>query len=330
MRARIRALSLCVAASVTFGGLTSSPAQAEDFITIGTGSVSGLYFPLGTAMCRLVNKDRRRHGIRCTADETSGSLDNLQALRDGRLDFAIVQSDWQARAYEGTPQLSNGVPFTDLRALVSLHSEVFTVVARADADIASFSDLRGKRVNIGNPGSGQRATMEVLMAALRWGTDSFSEVHELPAEAQSAALCAGAFDAMVFAVGHPSASVEEATTACDSVLVPLDDLQIRATVVDSDVYEFAEIPGNLYRGNPDPVKSFGFAATLVTTRQQSLRVVNSLVRSIISNLDSLKRAHPAFASLDAAEMVGSYQTAPLHRAARAYFRSEGLLERASP
>ena len=330
MRALRKTVSRWVLGTLMCISLMSTRVTAEDFITIGTGAVSGLYYPMGTAICRLLNKDRRRHGIRCRAEPSGGSLANLQALREGRLDFAIVQSDWQAQAYHGSPLLSEGVPFSDLRALVSLHSEIFTVVARADAGIASFADLRGKRVNIGNKGSGQRATMEVLMTALEWDLDSFAQVSDLPAENQSAALCAGEFDAMIYVVGHPSASVEDATTACDSVLVPVDDPRLRAIIAASDVYGFSEIPANLYRGNREPVKSFGFAATLVTTRQQGLRVVNALVRTIITDLAALRRAHPGFASLDQQRMVEDFNTAPLHRAARAYFRFEGLLERSSP
>jgi len=325
-----RTFGMLVATWLAGMTLTPERAHAEDFITIGTGSVSGLYYPMGTAICRLLNKDRRRHGIRCTAEATGGSVANIQALRAGKLDFAIIQSDWQAQAYTGTPYLADGVPFSDLRALFSLHGEVFTVVARADADIHSFSDLRGKRVNIGNPGSGQRATMAGLMSALGWSGDSFAEVHELSAEEQSAALCAGTFDAMVFTVGHPAASVEAATTACDSILVPVNEPRIRAVVANNGYYDFAQIPANLYRGNPEVVHSFGFAATMVTTRQQKLKLVHELVRSVFTNLNSLRRAHPAFGRLDAPTMVEDYQTAPLHRAARAYYRFDGLLERSSP
>lgn len=324
-------LSLCTVVTALAMTMSSTTiARAEDFITIGTGSTAGLYFPMGTAICRLLNKERRRHGIRCTAEPSEGSVGNLQALREGKIDFAIVQSDWQARATQGTPELARGVPFSDLRAVFSLYPEVFTVVARADADISSFSDLRGKRVNIGNPGSGQRATMEVLMRALGWSMDSFSEVHELPASEQSSALCEGDFDAMIFTVGHPAASVEEATTACDSVIVPVNEDDIRAVLATSDVYSETTIPGNLYRGNTEDVTSFGFAATLVTTKQQRLKVVHEFVRSVFTNLESLRLAHPAFATLKPLQMVEDFQTAPLHRAARAYYRFDGLLERASP
>lgn len=322
-----KATALLAAMVIATAGSTPQHAHAEDYITIGTGSVSGLYYPLGTAICRQLNKDRPRHGIRCTAEVSNGSVANLQALRDGRVDFAIVQSDWQALAYEGTPSLWRGLPFSDMRAVFSMHEEIFTVVARADAGISTFSDLRGMRVNIGNPGSGQRATMLALMNSLGWTFDSFSEVYELSAAQQSAGLCAGEFDAMVFAVGHPSASVEEATTACDSVLIPLDEPEIRAVIAGNKFFNFTQIPANLYRGNPLPVKSFGFAATLVTTRQKRLKVVHELVRSVFSELDMLRRAHPAFYQLKAPAMVGEYQAAPHHRAARAYYRAEELLPR---
>lgn len=322
-----RAITGLAATILMCATLSSPQAQAEDFITIGTGSVSGLYYPVGNAICRLLNKDRHRHGIRCTAETSEGSLGNLRDLREGRIDFALVQSDWQAKAFEGTAALSQGEPFSDMRAVLSLHEEIFTVVARADSEIATFSDLRGMRVNIGNEGSGQRATMLALMGALGWSMESFSEVHHLSASEQSAALCAGTFDAMVFAVGHPAATVEEATTACDSVLVSLDEPSIRAVIADTGYFEFTEIPANLYRGNPHPVQSFGFTATLVTTRHQRLKVVHELVRAVFSDLDVLRGAHPAFSRLEAGPMVQNGQTAPIHRAARAYYRASDLLER---
>ncbi|NIZ15549.1 TAXI family TRAP transporter solute-binding subunit [Phaeobacter sp. HF9A] len=305
-------------------------ARAEDYITIATGSTSGLYYPMGTTMCRLINKGRYRHGVRCRAEPSQGSLANLQALRGGRVDFAILQSDWQAQATDGVAGLADGTPFSDLRSVLSLHAEVFTVVARKDSGIETFSDLRGHRVNIGNPGSGQRATMEVLMQDLGWSRDSFSEVHDLPAEAQSAALCAGEIDAMVFVVGPPPASIEEATTACDSILVSVNEPRIRAFISADRHFDFAQIPARLYRGNPDPVRSFGVAATLVTTRQAKPKVVEAVVKAVFTNLNELRQAHPAFRALTPEVMAQDYQTAPQHRAARAYYRSESLFEPESP
>lgn len=329
MAKRIPAFSRIAAGLFCLVGLLASPARSEDFITIGTGSVSGLYYPMGTAICRLLNQDRRRHGIRCSAEASEGSLANLEALAEGRVDFAIVQSDWQARAFRGNALVRDGAAFTDLRAVFSLYGEVFTVIARSDAGIRSFSDLQGKRINIGPKGSGQNATMQEVMAALGWGRDRFAEIHELAPDSQSEALCRGEIDAMIFVAGHPSATVEAATTACDSVLVEINEPAILRLVANSGQYELTEIPGGLYRGNERAIPSFGVSATLVTTEAQRAKIVHEVVRAVFSELDDLRKAHPAFAVLSKESMVKDYQTAPLHPAARSFYRFSDLLEPSS-
>ncbi|MEJ2426545.1 MAG: TAXI family TRAP transporter solute-binding subunit, partial [Candidatus Thiodiazotropha sp.] len=153
----------------------------ERFINIGTGGLTGVYYPAGGAICRLLNKGRQDHGIRCSVESTGGSIFNLNSIASGELDFGIAQSDWQYHAYHGTSKFSERGPDKDLRAVFSIHSEPFTVMARDDSGIKSFSDLQGKRVNIGNPGSGQRGTMEVLMQKLHWTRDSFKLASELKA-----------------------------------------------------------------------------------------------------------------------------------------------------
>ena len=140
-----------------------SASAEETFVTIGTGGVTGVYYPTGGAICRLVNKSREEHGIRCSVESTGGSIYNINTIRAGELDLGIAQSDWQYHAYKGTSKFKESGPFKELRAVFSVHPEPFTVVARKDANIKTFDDLKGKRVNIGNPGSGQRGTMEVLI-----------------------------------------------------------------------------------------------------------------------------------------------------------------------
>ena len=151
----------------------SNPVRADKFITIGTGGVTGVYYPTGGAICRLVNRGRRDHGIRCSVESTGGSIYNLNALRKGEMDLAVAQSDWQYHAFKGTEYFSEQGPMDDLRSVFSIHNEAFTVVARADAGINTIDDIVGKRVNIGNTGSGMRATMNVIMEAKGWDKTSF-------------------------------------------------------------------------------------------------------------------------------------------------------------
>jgi len=304
----------------------STTASANNFITIGTGGVTGVYYPTGGSICRLVNKGRKQHGVRCSVESTAGSVYNINTIRAGDLDMGVAQSDWQHHAYNGTSKFKDAGAFKELRAVFSVHAEPFTVVARADAGIKNLEDLKGKRVNIGNPGSGQRGTMEVLMKAMGWDKSTFSLASELKSAEQSKALCDNKIDAMVFTVGHPSGSIKEATTTCDSVLVNITGPVVDKLVADHDYYRKAVIPGNMYRGNPDDTNTFGVGATFVSSTATSVDTVYTVVKSVFENLDSFRKLHPAFANLKADEMVKDGLSAPLHDGAARYYKEAGLIK----
>ncbi|MCT4682456.1 MAG: TAXI family TRAP transporter solute-binding subunit [Roseicyclus sp.] len=314
-----------VAAAAVMGGGAAS-AQDQTFIAIGTGGVTGVYYPTGGAICRLVNRDRAEHGIRCGVESTGGSVFNINAIRGGELEFGVAQSDWQYHAYNGTSRFEEQGAFEDLRAVFSVHPEPFTVVARADAGIETFEDLQGKRVNVGNPGSGQRGTMEVLMEAMGWTMDDFAVASELQAAEQSQALCDNNIDAMVYTVGHPSGSIQEATTACDSVLVTVANDAVDMLVAENPFYRTATIPGGMYRGNDADVETFGVGATFVTSADVPEEVVYTVVSAVFENIDQFRSLHPAFANLDPAQMASDGLSAPLHPGAERYFREAGLIE----
>ena len=305
---------------------SGASAQEQNFVAIGTGGVTGVYYPAGGAICRLVNRGRAEHGIRCGVESTGGSVYNINALRSGELEFGVAQSDWQFHAMEGTSQFEEQGAFEDLRAVFSLHPEPFTVVARADAGVESFADLQGKRVNVGNPGSGQRGTMEVVMDAMGWTMDDFQLSSELQAAEQSQALCDNNIDAMVYTVGHPSGSIQEATTACDSVLVEVWNDEIESLVEERPYYRQATIPGGMYRGNDEDTTTFGVGATFVTSAQVPDEVVYEVTKAVFENLDQFKGLHPAFADLTAEEMVSDGLSAPIHPGAERYYREAGLIE----
>ncbi|MCD9147923.1 TAXI family TRAP transporter solute-binding subunit [Pseudophaeobacter flagellatus] len=316
-------LSIGAAVAATF----MAPAvQAQEYITIGTGGVTGVYYPTGGAICRLVNKNRKEHGFKCAVESTGGSVYNINTIREGELQFGVAQSDWQHHAYHGTSKFSEQGPFEGLRAVFSVHPEPFTVVARADAGITTFDDLKGKRVNIGNPGSGQRGTMEVLMNAKGWGMEDFALATELKAAEQSAALCDNQIDAMVYTVGHPSGSIQEATTACDSVLVTVDGDAVTKLVGDNAFYRTATIPGGMYRGSDEDTQTFGVGATFVTSTDVADEAVYAVVKSVFENFDAFRKLHPAFAHLKPEEMIADGLSAPLHDGAAQYYREQGWIE----
>ena len=303
----------------------SAQAAEQRFVTIGTGGVTGVYYPTGGAICRLVNKTRKTHGVRCSVESTGGSVYNINTIRAGELDMGVAQSDWQYHAYNGTSKFKDAGKFSKLRAVFSVHPEPFTVVARADSGIKSVDDLKGKRVNIGNPGSGQRGTMEVLMAAKGWTNSDFALASELKSSEQSAALCDNKIDAMVFTVGHPSGSIKEATTSCDSVLVNMSGPAVSKLINDNDYYRAATIPGGMYRGNDSDTKTFGVGATFVTSADVPKDVIYNVVKSVFENFDDFKKLHPAFAHLKKSEMVKDGLSAPLHAGAAKYYKEAGLM-----
>ena len=315
-------LSPAVLAAALFAWPTAA-SQAQD-IVIGTGSTSGVYYPAGRAICRLV--ERNVEGLTCSAQPTAGSLANLSNLAGGAIEIGIAQSDWQYYAVTGTgPVEFMDTGFGNLRAVFSLHGEPFTVVARRDAAIETFDDLKGKRVNIGNPGSGQRATMEVVMAEKGWSKKDFLLAEELPADQQSLALCHDRVQAMVYTVGHPNPSVGQAAGLCDAILVNVTGAAIDKLVAENPFYAITTIPGGMYEGNPDSVTTFGVKATVVSSAEVDSELIYAVVKAVFDNLDVLRRMHPAFGVLDAEAMAREGLSAPLHEGAARYFREKGLM-----
>ncbi|HFQ5434559.1 TPA: TAXI family TRAP transporter solute-binding subunit [Vibrio vulnificus] len=300
--------------------------HAQEFITIGTGSVTGVYYPTGGAICKLVNKDRKDHNIRCSVESTGGSIYNVNTIRSGELDFGIVQSDWQYHGYKGTSKFEEQGPYTKLRAMFSLHTEPFNIIARSDAGIDKLEALKGKRVNIGNPGSGDHATMSVVMDAMDWNNDSFKLASELKGSERSQALCDNKIDAFIYMVGHPNGSIKEATTSCDAKLVSATGPQIDKIVADNPYYAYSTVPAGMYRGTDKDVKSFGVAATLVTTADVSDDVAYNVAKAVFENFDTFKRLHPAFATLKKEDMVSAGISIPLHPGAVKYYKEVGLLK----
>lgn len=323
-----KSLMLAAAAMFGFAATFSSvdTAEAQQFVTIGTGGVTGVYYPTGGAICRLVNKGKSEHGIRCSVESTGGSVYNLNAIAGGELDMGVAQSDWQYHAYHGSSQFADAGPNKDLRAVFSVHPEPFTVVARTDSGIKNFQDLKGKRVNIGNPGSGQRGTMEVVMAKMGWTKDDFKLASELKSAEQASALCDNKIDAIVFTVGHPSGSIQEATTSCDSVVVNVTGPEITELVKENDYYRVATIPGGMYRGTDEDVTTFGVGATFVSSAKVPEEVIYQVVKAVFEDFDQFKKLHPAFEVLKKEEMVKDGLSAPLHDGSVKYFKEAGLLK----
>ena len=299
----------------------------QSHLIMATGGVTGVCYPAGGAICQMMNNGVKKHGVRCFVESSNGSLENLKRLRAQEIDLAIVQSDWLMHAKRGSAQFKDYGAFNGLRKVFTLYSEPFTIVARKDSGIRRLEDLKGKRVNIGNEGSGQRATMEWLMGVIGWWKSDFSEVYEFNSEDQAQALCDDKFDAMVFVAGSPNSSVKHATTECQSVIVPATLAKLDASIERSEVYVKTVIPGGMYRGNPEDIETFGVYANLVSTEAVDDGMVYALTQSLFEDFNAFKGLHPALKRLGREDMLRSGEDSVWHNGAQAYFLDAGMIKR---
>jgi len=313
-----------IAAVGMLGMSVAASAQETQFVSIGTGGVTGVYYPTGGAICRLVNKTRKETGIRCSAESTGGSIYNINTIRAGELEFGVAQSDWQFHAYNGTSKFKEKGPFTKLRSVFSVHAEPVTVIARIDSGINNISDIKGKRFNIGNPGSGTLGTWEVLEKAMGWQRSDLALASGMKSAETGAAVCDDKIDGYFWLVGHPSALTQESLASCPTKLVDVTGPAIDKLIADNSYYRKATIPAGMYN-NKEDITTFGVGATFVTSSDVSDLVVYTVVKSVFENFDQFKKLHPAFANLKPEEMIKDGLSAPLHDGAIKYYKEKGWM-----
>jgi len=317
-------LGIAFAVAAAFAG--PDAAAQQKYVTIGTGGVTGVYYAAGGAICRLVNKDRAKHGIRCSVESTGGSVFNINTIKAGELDLGVSQSDVMYNAVKGTSQFKDSGAYGDLRAVMSLHPEPFTVVARKEANVKTFADFKGKKFNVGNPGSGTRSSMEEILAAMGWKLSDFALASELKADEHGPALCDGKIDGFFYAVGHPSANIQDPTTSCGAKLVPLTGPAVDKLVSQWPYYARVTIPAGLYPNNPQPTETFGVLATLVSSTKVPADSVYAVVKAVFDNFEEFKKLHPALAHLKPEDMVKNGLSAPLHEGAARYYKEKGWIK----
>jgi hypothetical protein len=321
-----------LAGAVALGLAATAGAQGKrTFISIGTGGPTGVYFAAGNAICRMVHKEAaegrksgRQHGIRCSAPSTGGSTYNIGQIAQGELDFGVAQSDWQFHAYNGSSTYK-GKPFQKLRAVFSIHPEPLHIIVGGSSGIQGWDGLKGKRVNIGNAGSGQRGTMDFLMETAGWKKDVFQLATELTSTEQSKALCDGKIDAFIYTVGVPNAGVSVATDGCGARIVDFDNDLAKGLVEKYPYYAWAKIPKGTYKTATEEITTFGVMATFVSSADVAEQTVYEVTRAVMDNIEDFRNLHPAFRDLDPKKMISDGLSAPLHPGAAKYYKEKGWM-----
>ena len=330
-------LSTLSSALIFFAVLFSfnTVAKSAEFFTIGTGGPTGVYFQTGNAICKMLHKSAiskehgRKKGIdkayRCTAPSTGGSNYNIGQIKEGEFQFGVAQSDWQYHAYNGSSKWE-GKKFDGLRAVFSVHNEPFQIWASEKSGITDFNGLKGKVVNIGNPGSGQRGTMEELMKAMGVDNSFFKSTTELTSSEQVKALCDGKIDAYGYSVGFPNGAMEQAATcAAKAKPINLTGAPVQGLIDGADYYAKAVIPAGTYTGQTSDATTFGVKATFVTSNAVEADLVYLVVKAVFENFDDFRKQHPAFAPLKKEDMIADGLSAPLHEGAKRYYKEAGIM-----
>ena len=313
----------------------ASVAKSAEFFTIGTGGPTGVYFQTGNAICKMMHKfaissdHGRKKGTnkayRCTAPSTGGANYNIGQIKEGEFQCGVAQSDWQFHAVNGSSKWE-GKQFSNLRAVFSVHNEPFQIWASKKSKIKDFKGLKGKTVNIGNPGSGQRGTMEELMKAMGVDSGYFKATTELTSSEQVKALCDGKIDAFGYSVGFPNGAMEQAATcAAKASPINLTGSEVQGLIDGADYYAQAVIPKGTYTKQKKDATTFGVKATVVTSADVSEELVYLVVKAVMENFDDFKKQHPAFGFLEKKNMIKDGLSAPLHPGAIKYYKEVGLM-----
>ncbi|WP_457602330.1 TAXI family TRAP transporter solute-binding subunit [Nitratifractor sp.] len=315
-----RRYMVCISAAAMI--LCSDFLFGAGFITIGTGGVTGIYFPTGSTLCRMMNQNRKNTGIRCSVEATKGSLANIQGLQKGKLDFALAQSDVVYRAYHGEG------PFRDkaakhLRSVIALYPELLTLVVRKGDGITKFTDIKGRKIDLGAPASGTRITADTVLHAFGLKESDLHYVKAKDIDEDTAKLKSGKIDGYFGVFGHPAAAIEDAANLLAIDLIPIEGKPVDALVARYPYYSKGVIP-SCYRGVSHVTPSLGVKALLVTTNKTPEKVVYALTKILLKNFDRFKKLHPAYRSLDKKALLRGLPI-PQHPGTIRAFKEAGLL-----
>ena len=321
-----RPILLATVVSASISSSCAAPAVVAERarFTLATGGPGGVYLPVGNAICRMFNLTHDSLPKPCLAVISDGSMENVRLVRSGERALGLSRADVAHAAYHGRGRFAAAGPDVELRALMALHPEALAVIARADAGLRQFEDLRGKRISVARPDGAYAATRDHLLAAHGWTASDLGRSLELGLAQQNRALCDRTVDAIMLLAAQPSGFIQEATVGCPATLLPLEGPAIGRLLAAHPYYVATVIPGGVYAGNPDDVPTVGTRVLLVTSVRQSEELAYAVVRAVFENIADFQRLHPVLFTLTIGDMVPDSVLLPLHPGATTYYREAGL------
>ncbi|WP_353571044.1 TAXI family TRAP transporter solute-binding subunit [Candidatus Albibeggiatoa sp. nov. BB20] len=296
--------------------------QAINFFSIGTGGVTGTYYPTGGAICRLVNKHKSETKMHCSVESTGGSVYNINTIKNGELDFGVAQSDVVYQAYNGSGKFE-GKAYGDLRAVMAIYPELLALVVSKASGIQSVENIEGKRINLGNPGSGNEATADILLAEAGLTRDDLALAGVLKAQECPTALRDKKIDGYFYMVGHPTSNIQDAANSVDIRLISIDGSYADSMIEKYPYFAKGIIPAGIYKNVDVDVHSVGVKAVLVTKKDTSDEMIELVLRTILDEFENFKRLHPAYKTITKASLLEGLSI-PLHPAAKKIYQEADL------
>lgn len=322
---RWRRIAAAITASALLGGCVAASVAFAPSVRLATGTPGGISHPVGNAICRMFNLEGDYPERPCVAVNTEGSVGNIQRVKNGKSTFGLSQADLAYAAFHGEGPFSSAGPDPKLRLLIALYPEDLTVIARSNAGINNFEDLRGKRIGIGASGAGYSFTRDAVLGFYGWTVSDAERVLELGPAEQNQTLCSNKVDAIIFVAGHPDGLTQEATTSCEAELVRVAGPSVARLLATHPYYIATVIPGGLYRGNPDDVPTIATQSVLITSSDVPEDLAYAVVKAVAENFPVFQRMHPALSTLALKDLVPKEAVAPMHPGALKYFREAGLV-----
>jgi len=300
------------------------PAFAMQYITIGTGGVTGTYYPTGGAICRMMNKERKKTGIRCSVESTGGSVYNVNTINADELDFGISQSDTAYQAYHGEGKFKDK-PVKGLRSVLAIYPELLAFVVSKKSGIKKLEDIKGKKINIDIPGSGTRMTTDIVLEAFGIKHSDLALANELKSSEGPTMLKDNKIDGYFGVFGHPTANIKDAANSVDIDLVPIEGKPIDDLVKKYSYYAKGVISGSFYKGVDHDTPSIGVKAVLVTKDTIDDKVVYTVTKTILDHFDEFKKLHPAYKTITKESLLDGLAV-PQHPGAVKAFKEAGLIK----
>ncbi len=321
---KIMKFFIATVAAVSIAGV-AVPASAAKFLVVGGGSTTGVYYQVALNVCKLVNKNLKSQGYHCIGRPSLGSVFNINAIKRGLLNFGVAQSDRNFQAYNGTANWK-GKAYKGLRSVFSVHPETVMLVARADSGIKKVADIKGRRINIGNPGSGQRGNARDILKIYGIDQNKGIKAEGLQQNEANRALVDKKIDAFFYTVGNPWGGGLEISNSTAIRMIPINSAGIQKLVAGKPYYVMTNIPGGIYKGVSKNVPTYAVKATFVTGKNQPNDVVYNVVKTIFDNLGDFQKTHAAFKYLTKKDMLGGL-SAPFHPGAERYYVEKGLMKK---